>query len=239
MILFVTFLLGLFFAAGAVFAAVSADTRKIEDISISVAAGAMSALAAADLIPEIVREIKETQIIKAIIFTVLGVLILKLLDGFVPEHHSSGNNPKAMIHIGIITALAIMIHNIIEGMAVYELGTESLRQGMIFALGVGLHNIPMGMLIYSTLKHEDAKKKYIILFTVMISTFIGGGIMAVFGEGMSSAFIELLTCITLGMIVYIIFFELIPYMYNHRNYKIYAVGIIAGAVIVAVSVLFE
>ena len=87
MILFITFLLGLFFAAGAAAAGLSANTRKIEEISISVAAGAMSALAAADIIPEILHEMRGAGLIKAVLFTAAGVVFLKLLDRFVPEHH--------------------------------------------------------------------------------------------------------------------------------------------------------
>lgn len=240
MILFITFLLGLFFAAGAVAAGLSANTRKIEEISISVAAGAMSALAAADIIPEILHEMGGgAGIIKAVLFTAAGIVFLRLLDRFVPEHHGDEKSPGAMIHIGIISALAIMLHNIIEGMAVYELGADSLRQGIIFAIGVGLHNIPMGMLVYSTLKDETRIKKYTVLFAVMISTFAGGVIMAALGGCMSHTLIELLTCVTLGMIIYIIAFELVPYMAAHRNYRVYAAGIAAGAAIVAVSLLFE
>ena len=87
MILVITFLLGLFFAAGAAAARLSDNTRKIEEISISVAAGAMSALAAADIIPEILHEMSGTGLIKAVLFTAAGIVYLKLLDRFVPEHH--------------------------------------------------------------------------------------------------------------------------------------------------------
>lgn len=239
MILVITFLLGLFFAAGAAAARLSDNTRKIEEISISVAAGAMSALAAADIIPEILHEMSGTGLIKAVLFTAAGIVFLKLLDRFVPEHHGDEESPGAIIHIGIISALAIMLHNIIEGMAVYELGADSLRQGVIFAIGVGLHNIPMGMLVYSTLKDETRVKKYTVLFAVMISTFAGGLVMAALGNGMSHTLIDLLTCLTLGMIIYIISSELVPYMAAHRNYRVYAAGIAAGAAIVAVSLLFE
>ena len=239
MILVITFLLGLFFAAGAAAARLSDNTRKIEEISISVAAGAMSALAAADIIPEILHEMRGAGLIKAVLFTAAGIVFLKLLDRFVPEHHGDEESPGAIIHIGIISALAIMLHNIIEGMAVYELGADSLRQGVIFAIGVGLHNIPMGMLVYSTLKDETRVKKYTVLFAVMISTFAGGLVMAALGNGMSHTLIDLLTCLTLGMIIYIISSELVPYMAAHRNYRVYAAGIAAGAAIVAVSLLFE
>lgn len=108
-----------------------------------------------------------------------------------------------------------------------SLAADSLRQGVIFAIGVGLHNIPMGMLVYSTLKDETRVKKYTVLFAVMISTFAGGLVMAALGSCMSHTLIDLLTCLTLGMIIYIISSELVPYMAAHRNYRVYAAGIAA------------
>ena len=53
-----------------------------------------------------------------------------------------------------MSSVAIILHNIIEGMAVYSMAAESLNVGVMIAFGVGLHNIPMGMIIYSTLVKE-------------------------------------------------------------------------------------
>ncbi len=239
MILVITFLLGFFFAAGAVTSRVSSDAKKIEGISIAIAAGAMSALAIVDIIPEIIHETQGAEFIKVIFFTAAGVVLLMILDRFVPEHHGDDESPGAVIHIGIVAAFAVILHNIIEGMAVYELGTDSLRQGIIFAAGVGLHNIPMGMLFYSTLKKETRIKKYTVFFAVMISTFAGGVLMALVGNCMSGVFVQILTCVTLGMIIYIVSFELVPYMVSRWNFKIYSAGIAIGAAIVFISVLFE
>ena len=239
MILVITFLLGLFFAAGAAAARLSDNTRKIEEISISVAAGAMSALAAADIIPEILHEMSGTGLIKAVLFTAAGVVFLKLLDRFVPEHHGDEESPGAMIHIGIISALAIMLHNIIEGMAVYELGADSLRQGVIFAIGVGLHNIPMGMVIYSTLRQEKKTTRTSLISGVALSTFAGGLIMASLWFMITPFVIGILMSLTLGMIIYILIFELAPHVMQSSNRALSAIGILAGIAVILAGGFLE
>ena len=239
MILVITFLLGLFFAAGAAAARLSDNTRKIEEISISVAAGAMSALAAADIIPEILHEMSGTGLIKAVLFTAAGIVFLKLLDRFVPEHHGDEESPGAMIHIGIISALAIMLHNIIEGMAVYELGADSLRQGVIFAIGVGLHNIPMGMVIYSTLRQEKKTTRTSLISGVALSTFAGGLIMASLWFMITPFVIGILMSLTLGMIIYILIFELAPHVMQSSNRALSAIGILAGIAVILAGGFLE
>ena len=165
--LLITFVLGLFILIGVFLVKISKNTKLIENLSISVALGCMISLAVSDLFPEI-YETFSNKIYLIIIFVVIGVLILKLLDIFIPEHdHEHGLSHECteenLLHIGIVSTIAIVLHNIIEGMAVYSITTESVKVGLLMALGVGLHNIPMGMVIYSTLKKEDKKKRILMI----------------------------------------------------------------------------
>ena len=106
--------------------------------------------------------------------TISQFLILKILDRFVPEHDS--NN---LSHIGIVSSIAIIIHNIIEGMAIYNTVISDLNTCILLSLGVGLHNIPLGMAISST-TYKDNKKSTILVVLIALSTFIGGLLIALF-----------------------------------------------------------
>ena len=238
--LLITFVLGLFILIGVFLVKISKNTKLIENLSISVALGCMISLAVSDLFPEI-YETFSNKIYLIIIFVVIGVLILKLLDIFIPEHdHEHGLSHECteenLLHIGIVSTIAIVLHNIIEGMAVYSITTESVKVGLLMALGVGLHNIPMGMVIYSTLKKED-KKLMILLST--ISTFIGGLLMALISSLISDFVIGILLCLTLGMIIYIVFFELLPHVLHSKNKVLSIIGILIGILIIIISSMFE
>ena len=194
--LLITFVLGLFILIGVFLVKISKNTKLIENLSISVALGCMISLAVSDLFPEI-YETFSNKIYLIIIFVVIGVLILKLLDIFIPEHdHEHGLSHECteenLLHIGIVSTIAIVLHNIIEGMAVYSITTESVKVGLLMALGVGLHNIPMGMVIYSTLKKEDKKKRILMILLSTISTFIGGLLMALISSLISDFVIGIL-----------------------------------------------
>ena len=241
--LLITFVLGLFILIGVFLVKISKNTKLIENLSISVALGCMISLAVSDLFPEI-YETFSNKIYLIIIFVVIGVLILKLLDIFIPEHdHEHGLSHECteenLLHIGIVSTIAIVLHNIIEGMAVYSITTESVKVGLLMALGVGLHNSPMGMVIYSTLKKEDKKKRILMILLSTISTFIGGLLMALISSLISDFVIGILLCLTLGMIIYIVFFELLPHVLHSKNKVLSIIGILIGILIIIISSMFE
>ena len=241
--LLITFILGLFFLVGVLFVHFQKNTKVIEFYSISIALGTMTALVLFDLVPEMLEHMESVSFIWILFLILLGIGILKGLDHFVPDHDDHDAPHKCsegnLIHIGIVSLVAIVLHNIIEGMAVYSLTIESIKTGFLVALGVGLHNIPMGMVIATTMEHEPKKTKMIAYCFAVLSTFIGGLLMFFIHSIVSEFVIGLLICITLGMILYIILFELIPHILHAKEPKKFLIGFVIGMSVVFISMLFE
>ncbi len=242
--LLITFFLGLFILLGAGVTRLSKDHEKVEQISIAVACGTMIMLVVLDLIPEAVEHMGTARWYLVVLLAAAGVLLLKLLDHWVPDHDdahgfshdcSEGN----VIHIGIMSSIAVLLHNMIEGMAVYNLAMESTRLGLLVALGVGLHNIPMGMIIAATMEHEPKRIRYTVLGIAAVSTFIGGLLMYVLSAALSSFVIGVLIALTLGMLVYIIVFELVPHLMHGPNKGLSVLCMLAGMALIVISALFE
>lgn len=240
--LLITFFLGLFIIAGAMLARAAKNDGLIEQLSVAVAFGTMTALAAAELLPEALENLEGQNKIVLPACVLLGIVLLKLLDHFIPEHdhvHGFDHNCTEgnVIHIGIVSSVAVIIHNMIEGMAVYSMSEKSVKVGLLVALGVGLHNIPMGMVIYSTLKKEKRSLKTALLSAASLSTFAGGLVMKLLWFIVDDFMIGVLIGLTLGMIVYIVVFELIPHLMHAKRKGLSLAGAIAGAAIIALSSL--
>lgn len=215
--------------------------ERIEKISVSLSFGALIGVVLLDMIPEI---IESTNSVKAFLFffffIFLGFVLLLILDRFVPEHEGSEKSAEGnMIHIGIMATSAIVIHNIVEGMSVYSVSSVVLKSGIILALGVALHNIPLGMLIYSTVKNEEKRKKYLVIILSSFSTFIGGLIMASLSRFITPVFVEALTSIALGMVLYILSMELLPSFRHFENKKKVLLWAIVGFLLVFVGSFLE
>lgn len=240
MALIVTLVLAFAFLIGILLGKCGQEER-IEKISVSLSFGALIGVVLLDMIPEI---IESTDSAKAFLFffffIFLGFVLLLILDRFVPEHEGSEKSAEGnMIHIGIMATSAIVIHNIVEGMSVYSVSSVVLKSGIILALGVALHNIPLGMLIYSTVKNEEKRKKYLVIILSSFSTFIGGLIMASLSRFITPVFVEALTSIALGMVLYILSMELLPSFKHFDNKKKVLLWAVVGFLLVLAGSFLE
>ena len=91
---------------------------KIVSISLSFAAGVMVCVSLTDLLPNCFNMILDTKnvfpkIILSLIFMVIGIIISMLIDKYLPNDYEKSNN-KGLYKIGIISMVAIILHNIPE-----------------------------------------------------------------------------------------------------------------------------
>lgn len=240
----ITFFLGIFIIVGALIARSAKNEILIEELSISIAFGTMTALAIIELIPESLESMGNKNLPVMLLTILSGIFFLKILDRFIPDHDNAHGfehdcTPENVIHIGIISSVAVILHNIIEGMAVYSMTADSLKTAAFLSLGVGLHNIPMGMVIYSTLKKEKKNVKFTLLTAVALSTLAGGILMSVLWSMINDFVIGILISLTLGMIIYIIVFELMPHIMHSKNKKLSLAGIVIGIAVIIIGGFFE
>ncbi|MBQ9072732.1 MAG: ZIP family metal transporter [Bacilli bacterium] len=251
--LFLTLIVGLFIFLGCICGLNYKDNKKFTDFSIAMAFGVIISLIIFEIIPE-TYEVLNNQIgivrsiLVMIILSLIGIMILKILDLFVPHHEHEAHHEHShksekchnehLYHIGIISSVAVIIHNLIEGMSLYLVSSHSIMSGLLMCIGIGLHNIPMGLVISSTLSTSKFSKKKIlnISLIVSLSTFVGGVIMFILG-GVNELLEGILLGLTLGMLIYISIFELFHQIYHMKNKRIAKIGIIVGVVLLVISVL--
>ena len=261
MALLITLILGLSILAGVLIVKITDRSSGISDFSLALAFGTMTALAAVELVPEIFEHCGRGGFFVVPLGLAAGLFLLKGLDALVPDHghhHGSGcggyaaghavhhhghdespEDTAEMIHIGTMSAIAIAFHNIIEGMAVYSVARESLQMGIVMALAVGLHNVPMGMILYTTLRKETKRRMYGLLAAAVLSTFVGGLLMAALWTVLTDFFIGILMSLTLGMVVYIVIFELWPHLKDTWRTAGTAAGFLIGWVLIVIGLFLE
>lgn len=251
--LLLTLLVGLFIVIGTALGIYSRNSKRVTDISVSIAFGVIMGLIIFEIVPETYEILNEElgmfRGISAIVILVLmGIVILKILDTFVPCHeheahhdHDHKNDEchnEHLHHIGIVSSVAIVIHNLIEGAGLYLVAKGDTTSGILLCLGIGLHNIPMGLVITTTLINSNIKGKTIalIISLLSISTFIGGLIMFILG-GVNELAEGIMLGITLGMLAYIAIFELLHQIYHMQNRTLVRMCILLGFAILISSVL--
>ena len=231
MTLLLTLLSGLFFLIGIIVYKYAKHKKELTIGAMACAFIVIIGLIALDLIPELL-EIGKWHLI---IWVIIGLLFLLLIDKLVPHHHHEHKeNDEAtkehqghLEHIGFITIFALILHNIVESMALYSVASNNITSGALMCLGIGLHNLPFGFQIASSSK--SASKKVAIIFLVL-SGLIGGLIIYAFGN-ISEFVTSIIIALTLGMLLYILIFELLKEVWCNIKKKSTICGIIIGIII--------
>ena len=244
--LLITLILGIFILLGALISHASKDGNMAREVSAAVALGAMVALLVLDLGPEAVEATEEIGFPLALGAIAVGFAILVVLDKFLPESqhthgashdHGHSCNHDDALHISIAATIAIAIHNVVEGMSVCGIAAQSTETALLLALGVGIHNSPMGMLIYAGVRDEGTYRKVTIVGVAALSTFVGGLVMFFLSQAVSEAFILLVVCLTIGLLLYIVVMELIPHAVRAYHKPLVCGCAVLGAALVVLSTL--
>lgn len=239
--LFITFLLGFFIIIGVIIAFFLKKQKKVLDFIFAFALSILTMLILTDLLGHTIEHLGIKHIYLFILFACLGLLIFKIIDDFVPEHEDAKmtkkEEKKNIVHIGVLATIALIIHNFVEGMAIYLTSANDINLGIMMALGVGLHNIPLGIIITTTLNSDKNTGKYLFcIISLFISSFLGGLLLYLLNiNTVSDIVIGSLLALTIGMLLYIIIFELYPKVKKTTNKKITIIGLVAGVIIALIG----
>lgn len=224
----ITLIAGIFFLIGSVIANKFSKKEELLSFSIGMAFIVLIILLIIDIIPESYELINKYKIITMIGGILIGAGILISLENIIPHHDhykEKKHHENHLYHIGIMTSLALIIHNTIEGIGIYGVALTSIKSGILYSIGVGMHNIPFGIEITTMLEANKNKWKYIILLT--LSTSLGALLIWGLNITISNFILGCLLSITIGMILYIIFNELLVELKENFN-KYSIIGIIVG-----------
>lgn len=252
--LIITFLAGLATAIGSVFAFVlKKDNLKALSIGLGFSAGVMIFLSFTDIIPSAAEMLKSTFPGKyewVVYFGfIVGILTAILIDYFIPDHipEEDLEHPNNVVdaehrikRAGLLTAVAICIHNFPEGMATFLSASHDLTLGISVGLAIAIHNIPEGIAVALPVYHATGKKRYATLYAALsgISEPIGAIIgMFLLHFFMPQLMVGVAMAAVAGIMIYISFDTLLPLAREFGNWHLSMVGIISGMLFIWISLL--
>ena len=221
--------------------------------SLGLSAGVMIYVSFVELLPETFEIAGE---IIGIYAFFVGIITMGIIDVLIPEEENphtykefingdeeENNNyqNKKLLRVGMLTALAIAIHNFPEGIATFGTALVDLRIGIIIAFAVAIHNIPEGISVSIPIYYATGDKKKAFLYSFLsgvaepIGAIVGLLILLPF---LSDMVMGLLLGIVSGIMVYISIDELVPIAHEYETGHCGILGIIIGFFIMAVSLIF-
>lgn len=129
--------------------------------------------------------------------------------------------------------IAMILHNIPEGIATFMTSTNDLKLGITLTIAIALHNIPEGISIAVPLFYATGQKRKAIFYTFIsgISEFVGAFIAYLFlAKYMTDTTMGILFSLIAGIMIHISIYELIPtsksYQQVKLTYKSFFIGIL-------------
>ncbi len=176
----------------------------------------------------------------------VGIIVIALIDKFIsPEKHTNKitnrkTSKKELLKMGTFTALAIAIHNFPEGLATFISALEDPQLGIAIAVAIAIHNIPEGIAVSMPIYYATGSR--IKAFKYSFLSGIVEPIGAIFGymllkEFMSDTIFGFVFAAVAGIMVFISIDELLPSARKYGKHSLVTYGLIAGMVVMAISLL--
>jgi ZIP family zinc transporter len=228
---------------------------KMLSFSLGLSGGVMMYISFIEMLPNSINLLKNTFGNSgpwyAIIAFFGGIALSLIIDKLVPEK----NNPhevrfvesmnsevdKAKLHrVGIITAIAITIHNFPEGIATFISAYADLEMGIPVAIAVAIHNIPEGIAVAVPIYFATGSKKKAMRLSFLSGLAEPLGALIAFLIIMpfiNDTVLGIIFAVVAGIMVFISFDELLPGAQKYGNHHIPTYGVILGMAIMAFSLL--
>lgn len=240
--------------------------------ALGLSAGVMIFISLAELYPEAQCAAGAAGLDNARVWVLLaffgGMGLITLIDFLVPEyenpHEATGltlnartaatemihdseqsGNAAALKKLGVMSALAIAIHNFPEGMATFigALNDSGTGTGITFA--IALHNIPEGIAVAIPIYYATRSKAKALIYATLsgltepLGAAICYGATALSGIRISDgglAFPLILAAVA-GIMIYISLDELLPTAEKYGKHHVAIAGVVGGMAIMGISLL--
>ena len=183
-----------------------------------------------------------------------GMLIAALIDKMVPEpvnpHQTRSieeldSAPAAgdLKHMSAVTALAMVLHKLPEGVAVFASGIQSAELGIPVALAMALHNIPEGIAVSVPVFYATGSRKKAFLAASLTGLADPAGAVLAWILLMPfirqvPAMLPLIHASVAGIMVFVTFDGLLPMAQKFGRPHLTLYGIISGMFLMALALAF-
>ncbi len=159
------------------------------------------------------------------------------------DHHGdfeNGKDPAKLKRMGMLTALAIGIHNFPEGLATFTAALHEPATGVAIAAAIAIHNIPEGIAVSVPIYYATGSRKKAFGYSFLsgLAEPIGAGVgFLLLLPFFSDTLFGLLFAGVAGIMVFISLDELLPAAEEYGRHHLCIYGLVMGMIVMAVSLL--
>ncbi len=246
-----TALAGLSTSVGGVIAFFSKKTnKKFLAFTLGVSAGVMLYVSFMELMAKAVNSLGAAFGGKlgtsyAVIGFFGGILLAAMIDRLIPEPTLPQNESKTiknnrLMRTGLVTALALGVHNFPEGMATFVSALQSPVMAIPIVVAIAIHNIPERIAVADPVYYATGSKAK--GFWYSFASGMAEPIGAIIGYLLLMPFISdeltaVVFAVVAGVMVFISVDELLPAAQADNNTHLAVYGLVTGMAVMALSLI--
>lgn len=147
---------------------------------------------------------------------------------------------KRLMRIGMLTAMALALHNFPEGIATFVSALENVSLGVTIAIAIALHNIPEGIAVSMPVYYATGSRSKAFWYSFLSGVVEPvGAILAYFilMPFLNEMMVAILLSGVAGIMVFIALDQLLPAAEEYGDHHISIYGMVAGMGVMAISLL--
>ncbi|MCC0693995.1 zinc transporter ZupT [Clostridioides sp. ES-S-0048-02] len=231
---------------------------KFLSVSLGFSAGVMIYVSMVEIFPKAQEALTKSMGEKlgswsTVIAFFAGMAIIAIIDKLIPQEENPHEikkmenldekniqKNKSLLRTGIFTAMAIAIHNFPEGLATFISALDDATIAIPIAIAIAIHNIPEGISVSVPVYYAtgDKKKAFYYSFLSGMSEPLGAIIGYVLLRNfLNDTTLGIVFALVGGIMVFISLDELLPSAREYGEHHLSIYGLIAGMVVMAISLL--
>ncbi len=165
---------------------------------------------------------------------------VNLIENMTEEQRLQKMKDQKLMRMGIITGLAITLHNFPEGLATFTAALFDPNLGIAIAIAIAIHNIPEGIAISVPIYYATGSKRKAFKYSFLsglaepIGAIVGYLLLMPF---MGPMMFGVIFASVAGIMVFISLDELLPAAREYGEHHLPIYGLFAGMVVMALSLL--
>lgn len=236
-------------------------STRVLTFAMGFAAGVMLYVSFVEILPEAVKELTHANgdnekigTCYGVLAFFIGMLVVALIDKLIPSAENphefkhtldepdpnAPKDPAKLMRIGLLTALALAVHNFPEGIATFVAALEDPTLGATIAMAIAIHNIPEGiavsMPIYFATGDKGLAFKYSFLSGIVepVGAIVGYFILMPY---LNEALMGSLLAGVAGVMVFISLDQLLPAAEEYGEHHLSIYGVVLGMLVMAFSLI--
>ena len=212
---------------------------KFIGVSLAFSATIMILISIFELVPEgFYYIVKSNGLLLGIFMLILMILTGYLLNTCINKKIAEkGFNSSNLYRVGILSMIALMIHNLPEGILTFLSSSVDIKLGLKLSIAIMLHNIPEGIAIAVPIYYSTGSRGKAVINTLIsgLSEPIGAFLAYLFlYKYMSNFLISIILLFVAGIMISISINDIFDEARKYSN-KYILIGFILGVIMIVVT----